>query len=281
MKWLILLCALIPAIVSGQVWSDDFDDGDISDWTFTGDGSWASVFDTIVQYQNNVISNCLAQTSSSASESSGISNNCPAMGNYLITVRVRVLELEEAGTVAILGRVQSRNIQFGITKTGGLTQLFIYDANAGAVLATTNYTIELGAWYWLYCSLMDDVAMLRIYKQYNYPPIYSQLFATISGPPTGGTGMATTGGAVAHFDDFLAQEYPDCCDLAGDANNDHQYNIGDVIYLINYVFKHGPLPPCLNEGDANRDCNINVGDAVYLIKPIFKGGPRPECGCKE
>lgn len=70
-----------------------------------------------------------------------------------------------------------------------------------------------------------------------------------------------------------------CCNLPGDANNDTQVNVGDAVYIINYVFKGGPPPICGDEGDANFDCSINVGDAVYLINYVFKSGPAPECGC--
>jgi len=70
-----------------------------------------------------------------------------------------------------------------------------------------------------------------------------------------------------------------CCDMAGDANDDAAVNIGDAVHLINYIFKSGPPPPCLNEGDANGDCAINIGDAVHLINYIFKSGPPPVCGC--
>ncbi len=73
----------------------------------------------------------------------------------------------------------------------------------------------------------------------------------------------------------------DCCDLAGDANNDGALNIGDAVYLITHIFKSGPPPPCINEGDGNGDCALNVGDAVYLITHIFKSGPPPVCGCVE
>ncbi len=68
-----------------------------------------------------------------------------------------------------------------------------------------------------------------------------------------------------------------CCDLPGDANNDGSVNVGDAVYIINYVFKSGPVPPCKCEGDANGDNAINVGDAVYLINYVFKSGPAPIC----
>ncbi len=67
--------------------------------------------------------------------------------------------------------------------------------------------------------------------------------------------------------------------LAGDANGDGQCNIGDAIFIVNYVFKGGPPPEPLDAGDANGDCNVNIGDAVYLINYIFNGGLAPVCGC--
>lgn len=72
---------------------------------------------------------------------------------------------------------------------------------------------------------------------------------------------------------------PGCCNTPGDANNDGSVNVGDAVYMINYVFKGGDPPECLSEGDANNDCALNVGDAVYLINYVFKGGAEPECGC--
>ncbi len=70
-----------------------------------------------------------------------------------------------------------------------------------------------------------------------------------------------------------------CCVVAGDANNDTHVNVGDAVFMINYVFKGGPPPPCKDQGDANHDCHLNVGDAVYLINYVFKAGPAPGCGC--
>lgn len=67
----------------------------------------------------------------------------------------------------------------------------------------------------------------------------------------------------------------------GDANADGEINVGDAVYIINYIFKYGPPPPYLNWADVNADCNVNVGDAVYLINYIFKGGPEPQMGCAE
>ncbi|MCP4570314.1 MAG: hypothetical protein GY841_22260 [FCB group bacterium] len=63
----------------------------------------------------------------------------------------------------------------------------------------------------------------------------------------------------------------------GDVNNDCRVNVGDVVFIINYVFsKPGALAPDpLESADVNRDGAVNVGDAVYLINFVFKGGPPP------
>lgn len=63
----------------------------------------------------------------------------------------------------------------------------------------------------------------------------------------------------------------------GDANGDGDVNIGDGVFIINYVFKSGPPPVPIQAGDANCDGDPNVGDAVYIINYVFKEGPAPCC----
>ncbi len=65
--------------------------------------------------------------------------------------------------------------------------------------------------------------------------------------------------------------------ICGDANGDGDVNVGDAVFLINYVFKSGPAPVPLEAGDANWDGDVNVADAVFVINYVFKGGPAPEC----
>jgi len=69
--------------------------------------------------------------------------------------------------------------------------------------------------------------------------------------------------------------------ILGDANADFTVNIGDGVFLINYIFKGGAAPYPLKAGDTNADCAVNIGDAVYLIEYIFKSGPPPGIGCAE
>jgi hypothetical protein len=65
--------------------------------------------------------------------------------------------------------------------------------------------------------------------------------------------------------------------VCGDGNGDGAVDVGDAVYIINYVFKGGPAPEILDAGDANADGLCDVGDAVYLINYAFKGGPAPQC----
>ncbi|MEZ5357822.1 MAG: dockerin type I domain-containing protein [Candidatus Zixiibacteriota bacterium] len=65
--------------------------------------------------------------------------------------------------------------------------------------------------------------------------------------------------------------------MCGDANGDLSLNVGDAVYLVNYIFKGGPPPDPIESGDANCDGSTNIGDAVYLVNYIFKGGPAPCC----
>jgi photosystem II stability/assembly factor-like uncharacterized protein len=70
---------------------------------------------------------------------------------------------------------------------------------------------------------------------------------------------------------ILAQPYYFC----GDANNDKIVDIGDIVYLINYVFYGGSAP--LYDSDVNNDGVIDIGDIVLLINYVFYGGLVPNC----
>jgi parallel beta-helix repeat protein len=66
----------------------------------------------------------------------------------------------------------------------------------------------------------------------------------------------------------------------GDTNADGTINVGDVVYLITYLYRGGSEPiPALCIGDVNCDDIVNIGDVVYLITYLYRGGaaPSPEC----
>jgi hypothetical protein len=63
--------------------------------------------------------------------------------------------------------------------------------------------------------------------------------------------------------------------LIGNANKDNITDIGDIVYLINYVFYGGEEPVPIKLGNANCDEIVDIGDIVYLINYVFYGGNPP------
>jgi hypothetical protein len=68
-----------------------------------------------------------------------------------------------------------------------------------------------------------------------------------------------------------------CCVIRGDINHDGVGpEIGDLVYLSNYMFSNGPEPPCLDEADVNGDSSpADISDLLYLSNYMFSGGPSP------
>jgi hypothetical protein len=65
--------------------------------------------------------------------------------------------------------------------------------------------------------------------------------------------------------------------LRGDCNGDGVIALGDVVYLITYLYKNGPAPIPLQAGDLNCNGVVDLGDVVYIITYLYKAGPPPPC----
>ncbi|UCD16199.1 MAG: hypothetical protein JSV44_06930, partial [Candidatus Zixiibacteriota bacterium] len=65
--------------------------------------------------------------------------------------------------------------------------------------------------------------------------------------------------------------------LCGDVYVDDVVNVLDIGYLIENIFKGGPLPDPFEAGDVNSDGKINVVDIIILIEYKFMEGPDPVC----
>lgn len=70
-----------------------------------------------------------------------------------------------------------------------------------------------------------------------------------------------------------------CCYLPGDFNHDNNLNVTDLTAVVNYMFKSGASPACVNDADIDGSCAVNIGDLTYRVNWMFKSGSGPVCGC--
>jgi hypothetical protein len=65
-----------------------------------------------------------------------------------------------------------------------------------------------------------------------------------------------------------------CGDIDGSAEGP---DIGDLVYLVDYMFNGGPPPPDMAAANIDGEPGINISDLVYLVDFMFNGGPLPIC----
>jgi hypothetical protein len=111
-------------------------------------------------------------------------------------------------------------------------------------------------------------------KRYNGPGNGTDNACDIAVDGSGN--VYVTGGSNSSSSDYATIKYFQC--LCGDANQDAIVDIGDVVYLINYVFYSGAEPLSNSRcNDVNTDGVVDIGDIVYLINYVFYGGAEPNC----
>jgi hypothetical protein len=67
--------------------------------------------------------------------------------------------------------------------------------------------------------------------------------------------------------------------MCGDVTGDDIINVGDVVFLITYLYRGGSPPDPLCVGDVNYDGIINIGDVVYLVTYLYRSGSPPNPNC--
>jgi hypothetical protein len=121
----------------------------------------------------------------------------------------------------------------------------------------------------------------------------NQRVTTVSSDPTAGSAKAGLLGeyiGLTAFDGCTHPVWTDTrlgnqdvftasvnCILFGDVNGDGSIDLGDVVYLVNYLWRGGPPPDPYQAGDANCDGTITISDIVYLVNYLFYGGSAPGC----
>ena len=91
-----------------------------------------------------------------------------------------------------------------------------------------------------------------------------------------GYNKAIAAGGDADWRHFLYNVLHQLGYYRGDTNPDGKFDVADIIYLVNFLFKGGPKPiEFVDQADVNNDNSTNVGDVIYMVNNRFKGGPFP------
>jgi len=77
-----------------------------------------------------------------------------------------------------------------------------------------------------------------------------------------------TGYGTLTLDNGFAINPPYIC---GDANASGRVDIGDIVFIVSFIFSQGPEPIPYESGDVNCDGTVDIDDVVFLINYIFAG----------
>ncbi|MDH3890077.1 MAG: multiheme c-type cytochrome [candidate division Zixibacteria bacterium] len=96
---------------------------------------------------------------------------------------------------------------------------------------------------------------------------------------------------VMLFDSLLVTPPSEtCCEdrrgnVDGIIDGNVDIDIGDLVWLVDYMFTGGPVPPCTEEANIDGSCcavgtaeslsDIDIADLVTLVDFMFTGGPPP------
>jgi len=112
------------------------------------------------------------------------------------------------------------------------------------------------------CFALTSKTDLVVVDSSFFPPVNHFTFTTTE--PEGYTPQFAIG-------DFPVIEY-----WPGDASFDGRVDIADVVFLLNYVYRNGPVPPHPISADVNEpDGVIDIQDIVYLLTYFYMHGPNP------
>ncbi|MFH1374103.1 MAG: choice-of-anchor D domain-containing protein [bacterium] len=143
------------------------------------------------------------------------------------------------------------------------TSLIINDSIA--VLTTSVVPLPDG----FYCDAMELTFLMRDFIL-DYPLLWdtTQQDYTVSGKFDDSTSFTATGTVmmIGH--------------VSGDVDGNGRVSIGDLTYLVAYLFQGGAPPPVMEAADADGSCGLlDVGDLTWLVQYLFMGGPQP-LGCR-
>ncbi|MGB2989734.1 MAG: choice-of-anchor J domain-containing protein, partial [Candidatus Zixiibacteriota bacterium] len=82
-------------------------------------------------------------------------------------------------------------------------------------------------------------------------------------------------GYVSYIDDVLLPPVYVPPVKCGDANGDGVVTVGDLVYLVNYLYRGGDPPDPVSAGEVTCDGTVNISDLIYLINWLYRGGIDP------
>ena len=115
-----------------------------------------------------------------------------------------------------------------------------------------------------YAVISNPDSFMNIFYQQNIPEEF----------------VSSTQSYLPGYQVYTVVEYAiliDVLDYRGDINGSGGVEGGDIIYLINYLFRNYPPPSPLSVGDVNCDMAVTAGDVVFLIGYLFRDGPISRC----
>jgi len=152
---------------------------------------------------------------------------------------------------------------------GNLVRPFV-----GNVVGDANSELVLARYKdWRVYKATGDNQYEEIYSQEEPARIARQLFLA----ETNGNGHREIIIASAYIGPTKVYEARVSCIICGDVDGSGAVNVGDMTYLVNYLFRGGPSPDPIEVADVNASGGVNVADLTYLVNYLFRGGPPPVC----
>lgn len=78
--------------------------------------------------------------------------------------------------------------------------------------------------------------------------------------------------------DFTYTSSGCCVGIRGNVNNDpgQSIDISDLVYLVDFMFRGGPDPVCMDEANVTGDPDtVDITELVYFVDFMFFAGPEP------
>ncbi len=129
-----------------------------------------------------------------------------------------------------------------------------------------------------YCYFLDGVDGEILHGQNFFTPV--DAIAAIPDIVGDGSMEMVAGGrdgSLACFSGGIDALMFLCGDI--DGSGEMPIDVGDLVYLVDFMFNSGPEPPVMEAAnvDGVGGIVIDIGDLVYLVDYMFNSGPEPIC----